>query len=76
MDELRLLVVSHTHGLWGAQMRLVEYLPTLFASGITPSLLAPADGQDAMVVQQGERVDLAAADPFAGLDVTRQLAQS
>ena len=37
-------MVSHTHGLWGAQMRFVEYIPALRDEGISPTLPAPREG--------------------------------
>lgn len=68
MREVELLVVSHTHGLWGAQMRLVEYLPYLLDAGVVPTLLVPREGPfadafaeagcDVRVVDLGERIGL------------------
>jgi len=72
MTKTSLLVVSHTEGLWGAQMRLVEYLPYLAEAGITSTLLAPEEGAFAdafraaggkvMVMDLGSRIGLRQAD--------------
>lgn len=72
MTNIRLLVVSHTEGLWGAQMRLVEYLGHLTEAGISPTLLVPAEGAFAdafreaggrvLVVDLGSRIGLRQAD--------------
>ena len=69
---MRLLVVTHTDGAWGAEQRLVEYLPHLIDSGISPTLLAPAEGDftsrfraaggDVELMDLGSRVGLRSAD--------------
>jgi len=72
VSELRLLVVSHTPALWGAQMRLVEYLPLLKAAGVSPTLLTPAEGPfadafrerdcEVIIVDLGQRLGLRTED--------------
>lgn len=72
VSALRLLVVSHTPAKWGAQMRLVEYLPTLVSSGIAPTLLVPDEGPfadafreagcDVIVLDLGQRLGLRTED--------------
>jgi len=72
MTKTRLLVVSHTEGLWGAQMRLVEYLPLLSEAGIFATVLVPRDGDFAeafreaggrvLVIDLGSRIGLRDAD--------------
>jgi len=72
MTKIRLLVVSHTEGLWGAQMRLVEYLERFAEAGISPTLLVPEDGTFAeafraaggqvLMINLGSRIGLRQAD--------------
>ncbi len=72
VSELRLLVISHTPAMWGAQMRLAEYLPVLKAAGVSPTLLAPDEGPfadafrhqgcDVTILDLGQRLGLRTED--------------
>ena len=65
---VRLLVVTHTTGAWGAEQRLIEFMPTLIAAGVELTLASPGEGEFAKRFRAaGGSVLFVATDDRAGL---------
>ncbi|NOX29182.1 MAG: glycosyltransferase family 4 protein, partial [Actinobacteria bacterium] len=64
----KLLIVTHTEGSWGAEQRLLEFLPDLISSGIACTLAAPGFGDFTKGFEAaGGRVEIVAMKARTGL---------
>ncbi len=66
--RVKLLIVTHTEGSWGAEQRLLEFLPDLVSAGIACTLAAPGFGEfTESFIAAGGRVEIVAMKARTGL---------